>query len=157
MPVRSTQNVLPSISATVAYFCARSFARYIPGPLHWEVSVPVYPREVSPLPWWRKITCCIDVRRSPVTLHQLPDFWRGSVGGWGTMLQAGRTLVRCPMTSFGFLSILSILPATLDPRVLATDPEVRVRFPALRDFLRSSGSGTGSTQPREYKCGATRK
>jgi hypothetical protein len=31
---------------------------------------------------------------------------------------------------------------------LATDPEVQVRFPALRDFL-SSGSGTGSTQPRE--------
>jgi hypothetical protein len=26
----------------------------------------------------------------------------------------------------------------------------RVRFPALPDFLRSSGSGTGSTQPREY-------
>jgi hypothetical protein len=33
---------------------------------------------------------------------------------------------------------------------LATDPEVRVRFPALPDFLRSSGSGTGTTQPREY-------
>jgi hypothetical protein len=29
-------------------------------------------------------------------------------------------------------------------------PEVRVRFPALPDFLRSSGSGKGSTQPREY-------
>jgi hypothetical protein len=26
----------------------------------------------------------------------------------------------------------------------------RVRFPALPDFLRSSESGTGSTQPREY-------
>jgi hypothetical protein len=25
-----------------------------------------------------------------------------------------------------------------------------VRFPALPDFLRGSGSGTGSTQPREY-------
>jgi hypothetical protein len=33
---------------------------------------------------------------------------------------------------------------------LAADPEVLVRFPALPDFLRSSGSGTGSTQPREY-------
>jgi hypothetical protein len=30
------------------------------------------------------------------------------------------------------------------------DPEVRVRFPAIPDFLRSSGSGTGSTQRREY-------
>jgi hypothetical protein len=26
----------------------------------------------------------------------------------------------------------------------------RVRFPTLPDFLRSSGFGTGSTQPREY-------
>jgi hypothetical protein len=31
----------------------------------------------------------------------------------------------------------------------------RVRLPALPDFLRSSGSGTGSTQPREYIWGAT--
>jgi hypothetical protein len=33
----------------------------------------------------------------------------------------------------------------------ATDPDVRVRFPLLPDFLRSNGSGTGSTQPREYR------
>jgi hypothetical protein len=33
---------------------------------------------------------------------------------------------------------------------LAVDPEVRVRIPALPDFVRSSGSGTGSTQPHEY-------
>jgi hypothetical protein len=33
---------------------------------------------------------------------------------------------------------------------VATDPEVLVRFPALPDFLRTRGSGTGSTQPREY-------
>ena len=31
----------------------------------------------------------------------------------------------------------------------------RVRFPALPDFLSSSGSGTGSTQPREINWGAT--
>ena len=31
----------------------------------------------------------------------------------------------------------------------------RVRFPALPDFLSSSGSGTGSTQPREVNRGAT--
>jgi hypothetical protein len=34
--------------------------------------------------------------------------------------------------------------------LLATDKEVRVRFPELTDFLRSSGSGMGCTQPREY-------
>jgi hypothetical protein len=33
----------------------------------------------------------------------------------------------------------------------------RVRFPALPDYLRSSGSGTGSTQPCEYNWGATWK
>jgi hypothetical protein len=33
----------------------------------------------------------------------------------------------------------------------------RVRFPALQEFLRSSGSGTVSTQPREYNWGATWK
>jgi hypothetical protein len=33
----------------------------------------------------------------------------------------------------------------------------RVQFPTLPDFLRSDGSGTGSTQPCEHKWGATRK
>jgi hypothetical protein len=33
----------------------------------------------------------------------------------------------------------------------------RVRFPALPDFLRSSGPGRGSTQPCEYNSGATWK
>jgi hypothetical protein len=33
---------------------------------------------------------------------------------------------------------------------LDTDPEVRVLFPALPDFMRSIESGTGSTQPHEY-------
>jgi hypothetical protein len=42
-------------------------------------------------------------------------------------------------------------------RVPGTDPEVRVLFSALSDFLRSSGSGTGSTQPREYNRGTTWK
>jgi hypothetical protein len=36
-------------------------------------------------------------------------------------------------------------------RFLATDPEAQVRFPAIPDFLSSSGSGTGFTQPCEHK------
>jgi hypothetical protein len=32
---------------------------------------------------------------------------------------------------------------------LATDPQSRVRFPALPEEKKSSVSGTGSTQPRE--------
>jgi hypothetical protein len=35
-------------------------------------------------------------------------------------------------------------------KFLDTDPEVGVRFPALPDFLRSSGPGMGYTQPRDY-------
>jgi hypothetical protein len=35
-------------------------------------------------------------------------------------------------------------------KFFATDPEVWVRFPALPDVLRSSGSGKGFTRPREY-------
>jgi hypothetical protein len=36
-------------------------------------------------------------------------------------------------------------------------PDVRVRFPALPNFLTRSASGTGSTQPREYNWRATWK
>jgi hypothetical protein len=35
-------------------------------------------------------------------------------------------------------------------RVPGYRTEIQVRFPVLPDFLRSSGSGTGSIQPREY-------
>jgi hypothetical protein len=38
-----------------------------------------------------------------------------------------------------------------DRRYLATAQEARVPFPALPDILSSSGSATGSTQPREDK------
>jgi type IV secretory pathway VirB3-like protein len=37
-----------------------------------------------------------------------------------------------------------------DSQIFSVDPEARVRFPALPDSLRSSGSGKGSIQPREY-------
>jgi hypothetical protein len=47
-------------------------------------------------------------------------------------------------------SVEGIASVVYWPEFLATGPEVRVRFHALPDFLRSSGSGTGSTQPREY-------
>jgi hypothetical protein len=41
-----------------------------------------------------------------------------------------------------------------DSEFLATDLEVRIRFPALPDFLRNSGPGTGFSQALEYNWGA---
>jgi hypothetical protein len=58
---------------------------------------------------------------------------------------------------FSWHFCISKIPYLNWSEFLATDPEVQVGFPALPDFLRSSGSGTGSTQPREYKWGATWK
>jgi hypothetical protein len=58
---------------------------------------------------------------------------------------------------FRFWTLKCFTWPSLRSEFLATDPEVRVRFPALPDFLRSSGSGTGSTQPREYNWGAVWK
>jgi hypothetical protein len=57
--------------------------------------------------------------------------------------------------AYGFVFfLLYIHPVTASvvwrSEFLATDPDVRVRFPKLPDFLRSSGSGMGPTQPREY-------
>jgi hypothetical protein len=42
------------------------------------------------------------------------------------------------------------LPLWSAGQFLATDPEVRVRFQALPDFLTNDGSGTGPSQPRAY-------
>jgi hypothetical protein len=47
-----------------------------------------------------------------------------------------------------FIAKIKLACCEMLHRLLATDPEVRVRFPALAHFLRSSGSGTGFTQPR---------
>jgi hypothetical protein len=49
-----------------------------------------------------------------------------------------------------FILIKEIVFVVYRSEFLATDSEVRVRFPALPDFLRSSESGTGPNQPREY-------
>jgi hypothetical protein len=36
------------------------------------------------------------------------------------------------------------------PEFLATDPEIRVRFPTIPDLLRNNGYGKGSIQLRSY-------
>jgi hypothetical protein len=55
------------------------------------------------------------------------------------------------------LQIMLRPPLWSSAEFLATDPEARVRFPALPDYLRSGGSVMGSTQPRQYNWGATWK
>jgi hypothetical protein len=62
--------------------------------------------------------------------------------------QLRRLVYGFPLRRLGFEPVFSHMGFLVDK--VATDPEVRVRFPALPDFLRSSGSGTGSIQPREY-------
>jgi hypothetical protein len=57
------------------------------------------------------------------------------------------TIVKRPIDTHFEMCTASVV---LWSEFLATDSEARVRFPALPDFLRNSGSGTGSAQPREY-------
>jgi hypothetical protein len=66
----------------------------------------------------------------------------------------------CPFSS----CILHSIPLSCGPTLFSGGQgywleikRSRVRFPALPDFLGTSGSGTGSTQPREYNWGATWK
>jgi hypothetical protein len=60
-------------------------------------------------------------------------------------------LTELTRTQVGGLCVSSTTASVVQwSEFLATDPEARVRFPAIPDFLTSSGSGTGSTQPREY-------
>jgi hypothetical protein len=64
----------------------------------------------------------------------------------------GPILVLCPCVSFSGPPLWSS-----DQSSWLQTQRYRVGFPGLPDFLSSSGSGTGSTQPREVKLGATSK
>jgi hypothetical protein len=74
-------------------------------------------------------------------------------------LSCEMSLKQAKTTSFPLRNILlylyrKILGLPLWFEFLATDPEVRILFLALPDFLRSSESGKVPTQPRE-NLGAT--
>jgi hypothetical protein len=51
-----------------------------------------------------------------------------------------------------YYNVVAVASVVQWSEFMATDPKVRVRLPALQDFLISSRSGTGSTESREYNC-----
>jgi hypothetical protein len=61
-----------------------------------------------------------------------------------------RVIPSCFRFANFFFFVKMTAPEVWWSECLASDSEIHVRFPALSDFLRSSGSVTGSTQPREY-------
>jgi hypothetical protein len=73
-------------------------------------------------------------------LPPISSFWRQAP--WDSRPEYFFQLMQPPLWSSGQSSWLQIQRS-------------RDRFPALSEFLRSSGSGTGSTQPRKYNWGAT--
>jgi hypothetical protein len=78
---------------------------------------------------------------------------------WSPWKRTPKTIQMCNVSSSVFYvccSVASTAFVVYWSEFLATDPEVRVRYSALPDFLRNSESGTGSTQSREYNGGATR-
>jgi hypothetical protein len=82
----------------------------------------------------------------------------GMGSGWGGVEGRSRLLLafsRAGSTGgssavVGFEVMTSVVTVVSWSELLATDPEVRVRFPALPDFVRSSGFGTESTQPCQH-------
>jgi hypothetical protein len=79
------------------------------------------------------------------------------LGGLGALLSCHRLHCWCCLISVSTLAFTFVFqPLWSSDQFLATDPEARVRFPALPDFL-SSVSGMGSTQPLECNWGATWK
>jgi hypothetical protein len=65
-------------------------------------------------------TCCYNLMRNAYSTI-IPHLWlcgaRGSVVGWGTMLQAGRSRVRFPMRSLDFSIYLTFQPPQYVPGV----------------------------------------
>jgi hypothetical protein len=74
----------------------------------------------------------------------------GWVGWGGEAVPHGR---EAPLHAVDYISTPAATHSGHSAMLLPTYPEVRVRFPTLPDFLRSTGYGTGSTQPREYSGG----
>jgi hypothetical protein len=85
--------------------------------------------------------CCVERNGcSAVSNIEIYPIYYGNENASLSINDADRYVI---IRKSGLNYILNILP------VFIRCWEIQSRFPALPDFLRSSGSGTGSTQPRE--------
>jgi hypothetical protein len=90
------------------------------------------------LPWWVLVVSFFYRQTAVVPLQNRPHFIISLL----SFFLKHRSGLRPPLWSSSQSSWLQIQRS-------------QVRFPALPDFLRCSGAGTGSTQPREDNWGAT--
>jgi hypothetical protein len=93
--------------------------------------------------------CCVEERRPPLLSS-----------GQSTWLQIGDVL--CFLWGTNWIHICYVEESRPPPWSSGQSSWLhiqtsRIRFPARPEFLRNSGSGTGSTQPREYNWGDTWK
>jgi hypothetical protein len=111
--------------------------------------------------WWTNVKIILFVNvplRSPSkTLAEprsnlpLSYFFYFEDGGSRLLRNVGNDLIRlCGVASQNTVHFANLLLWGPPLWSSGQSGKVRVRFPALPDFLRSSGAGTGSTQPREY-------
>jgi hypothetical protein len=110
-----------------------------------------------PIQYPLQTTFCSFIERNDLTLSRFP--W---IRGVATRIKPiisslHRRLYRHVLLLLLLLLLFQTASVVWWSEFLATDPEVRVRFAALPDFLRSSGSRTVSTQPRKYNWGAAWK
>jgi hypothetical protein len=93
------------------------------------------------------------VKISNLTYHLPTGLCRGDVmfllwdTNWVLMSEKTLCIVTAVKTSYATRLCKTWKEYSVVTEFLAANPEVRVRFPAPPDFLSSSGSGTGSTQP----------
>jgi hypothetical protein len=92
--------------------------------------------------------CYVEGSRSPL--------WSSGQSSW---LQNGDVLCFLWGTNWIYVCYVeeSRPPLWSSGQFLAADPKVQVWFPVLPDFLKSSGSGSGSTQPHDCNWGVTWK
>jgi hypothetical protein len=108
---------------------------------------------------WRGTVLCrragdkaeTEATRGPVRMCEKYDLITGTnVSGTRGTGNKSRCVRKCYALFYYIVDVIMDRLCGLVVRVPGYRSEARVRFPALPDFLRSSGSGTGSTQLREY-------